>query len=48
MKQNKEGGIMQNRTRLRKLSDTIKYNNKCITGVPEEEREKGQKIYLNK
>ena len=27
--------------RIRELSDSIKYNNTCILGVPEEEKEKG-------
>ena len=32
---------MQNENRLRKLSDSIKPNNICIIGIPEEERQKG-------
>ena len=32
---------MQNENRLRELSNTIKCNNVHITGIPEEEKEKG-------
>ena len=33
---------MQNENRLREVSDSIKHNNICIIGIPEEEeREKG-------
>lgn len=32
---------MQNKNRLRELSDSFKQNNICIIGIPEEEREKG-------
>ena len=31
---------MQNESRLRELSDSIKQNNICIIGIPEEGREK--------
>ena len=31
---------MQSKNRLRELSDTIKYNDICIIGVPEEEERK--------
>ena len=38
---------MQNETRLRELSDSIRCNNICIIEVPEdEERVKGQKVCL--
>ena len=40
---------MQNKNRLRELSDSIKHNNIHIIGVPEKKREKtGKKIYLKK
>ena len=40
--QKRENRIMQNKNRLRKLSDPIKCNNIYITGVPvEEEKRKG-------
>ena len=32
---------MQNKNRLRELSDSIKCNNILIIGIPEEERKKG-------
>ena len=43
MKLNKtEQRIMQHKNRLREVSDSIKLNNICIIGVPEEkERKKG-------
>ena len=36
---------MQNENGLRELSDSIKCNNTCIIGVPEEEREKGKNLF---
>jgi len=36
--------IKEQETRLRKLSDSIKCNNICIIGVPEEERKEGRKF----
>ena len=39
---------MEHKNKLRELSDFIKHNNICFIGVPEEEREKGAKIYLKK
>ena len=39
--QKREEIIMQNKTRLKELSDSIKHSNISITGIPEkEEREK--------
>ena len=32
---------MDHEGRIRKLSDSMKWNNICIIGIPEEEREKG-------
>ena len=41
--------IMQNENRLKEISDSIKHNNICIIGIPEEKREKsGQKMQLKK
>ena len=37
----------KNENRLRELSDSIKHNNICILGFPED-RGRGQKIYLKK
>ena len=37
----RERRIMQNENSLRELSDSLRCNNICIRGVPEEEREKG-------
>ena len=38
--------IMQNENILKELSDSIKCNNVCIIGVPEEEREKRAKKFF--
>jgi len=46
--QKRERRIMQNKNRLKELTDSIKYNNIHIIGVLEEERERGQKIYLKR
>ena len=42
--------IMEHESRLKELSDSIKCNNICIVGIPEEEEEdkREQKIYLRK
>ena len=42
-----ETKVMDHKGRLRELSDSI-CNNICIIGVLEEERPKGEKIYLKK
>jgi len=38
--QKREKRIMQNQNRLRELSDSIKHNNICIIGVPQEQKRK--------
>ena len=40
--QKRERRIMRHKNRLRELSDSIKHNDIRITGVPEEERVKGE------
>ena len=40
--------IQEYEGRIRELSDTIQQNNICIIGIPEEEKRKGLKVYLNK
>ena len=40
MKLNKREITMEHKNRLREFSDSIKHNNICIKGIPEEEREK--------
>ena len=40
--------ILDHEGRIRELSDSMKWNNICMIGVPEEEERKGQKVYLNK
>ena len=40
--QKREKRMMQNKNRLREISDSIKHNNICILGIPGEDvREKG-------
>ena len=41
MKLKRERKILYHKCGLRELSGSIKYNNICITGIPEEEKEKG-------
>ena len=48
VEQNKEKRVKRNEDILRDLWDNIKRNNIHIIGVPEEEREKGQRIYLKR
>ena len=49
---NRERKILEQESRLRELSDSIKHNNIPVIGVPEEEEEEsgkgGQKVYLRK
>lgn len=45
-KEKKDPGFMDHEYRLKAFS--IKHNKICITGVPEEERERWQKVYLSK
>ena len=40
--------IQEYEERIRGLSDSIKQNNICIIGIPEEEERKGLKVYFNK
>ena len=46
----RERKLLDHEDRLKELSDSIKQNNICIMGVPDEEEwgGKGQKFYLNK
>ena len=46
--QNRGRKILEHKSRLKELSDSIKHNNICIMEVPEEERERGQKVYSRK
>ena len=39
---------MEHKNRLREFSDSIKSNNICVIGVPEEEREKGVENWFEK
>ena len=45
--QEEEKRLIKNKNRLRELSNIFK-SNICIIQIPEEERERGQKIYLKK
>ena len=46
-KKKQEKELLDHKGRFRDLSDSMKSNDICIIGVPEEERErKGQKFYL--
>ena len=48
-KKKRERKILYHRCRLRELNNSIENNNIHMIGVPEEEqREKGQKIYLRR
>ena len=46
VEQKREKRIMQNKNRLRELNDSIKCNNICIIGVPEEDRKKDHEKIL--
>ena len=46
-KKKRDKKILDHEGRIRELSDSMKWNNICMIGVPEEER-KGQKVHLNK
>ena len=40
--------ILNHQGRIRELSDSMKHNDIRTTGVPEEERQRGPKVCLNK
>ena len=46
--QKREKRNMQNKNRLRQLSDTIKHNNICIIGVPEKRERRGAENLFQK
>jgi len=49
LKRKRERKVLDHKCRLREFSDSIKPDNIHIIGVPEEEeRGKGQKVYLSK
>ena len=46
--QQTENQMKKRESDLRDLWDNIKWGNLCITGIPEEEKERGLEIYLKK
>lgn len=47
-KEKREKQLMDLEGKFQEISDTIKWNNIRIIGVPEEEEREGQKVYLSK
>ena len=46
--QQTENKMKKPESNIRDLWDNIKWGNLCITGIPEEEKERGLEIYLKK
>ena len=48
MKLKRKGKLKGYKSSLTEICDSMKCVNTCIIGVPEEERERGQNIYVRK